>query len=96
MTNYVNLFSDELTNRLIYESGFKQSKCQMYTYYRYAPDGSKLGMLSYVYIFVYWYTYENLGKWFMDTLGKRLHVEFTGYEYWFIYIRISQLKDHSI
>ena len=27
---------------------------------------------------------------------KRLHVNFLGYAYWFIYIRISQLKDHSI
>ena len=33
---------------------------------------------------------------FVDTLGKIFHVNFLGYAHWFIYIRISQLKDHSI
>ena len=32
----------------------------------------------------------------MDTLGKRFHANFLGYAYWFISIRISQLKDYSI
>ena len=32
----------------------------------------------------------------MDTLGKRLHVNLLVYAHWFISIRISQLKDHSI
>ena len=32
MTNYGNLFADELTNWLIYESDFKHFKCQMYVY----------------------------------------------------------------
>ena len=29
-------------------------------------------------------------------MGKRLHVNFLGYAHWFMSIRISQLKDHSI
>ena len=32
----------------------------------------------------------------LDTLGKRFHVNFLGYTHWFMSIRISQLKDHSI
>ena len=32
----------------------------------------------------------------MDTLGKRFHVNFLGYSHWFMSIRISQMKDHSI
>ena len=32
----------------------------------------------------------------MDTLGKRFHVNFLGYAHWFMSIRISQMKDHSI
>ena len=53
-------------------------------------------VLYYVDDCVYWYTNEDLGKWFVDTLGKRFHVNFLGYEHWFIPIRISQLKDHYI
>ena len=53
MTNYWNLFVDELTNWLVYKAGFKQSQLQMYIYYKYAPDGSKLVVLSYVDNFVY-------------------------------------------
>ena len=68
----------------------------MYIYYKYAPDGSKIVVLSYVDDFVYWYTNEDIGKWFVDTLGKRFHVNFLGYAHWFMSIRISQLKDHSI
>ena len=37
-----------------------------------------------------------IGKWFVDTLGKRFHVNFLVYAHWFISIIISQLKDHSI
>ena len=33
---------------------------------------------------------------FVDTLGKRFHVNFLGYAHWFMLIRISQMKDHSI
>ena len=32
----------------------------------------------------------------MDTLVKRLHVNFLGYTHWFMSIRIYQMKDHSI
>ena len=60
MTNYWNIFSDELTEWLI-EAGFIQSKCQMSIYYNYAPDGSKFVVLSYVDYCVYWYTNEDIG-----------------------------------
>ena len=78
------------------EEGFILSQCQMSIYYKYAPYGSKIVVLSYVDDCVYWYTNEYLGKWFVDTLGKRFHVKFLGYSYWFMSIRISQLKGHSI
>ena len=68
----------------------------MYIYYKYAPDGSKTVVLSYVDDLVYWYTNEDIGKWFVDTLGKRFHVNFLGYAHWFMSTRIFQLKDHSI
>ena len=32
----------------------------------------------------------------MDTLGKIFHVNFLGYAYWFMSIRISQMNNHSI
>ena len=96
MNNYGKLFSDELTNWLINEAGFNQSKCKMYVYYKYAPDGYKSAVLYYVYDCVYWYTYEELVKWFVDTLGKSFHVDFLRYAHWFMSIRISQLKYHSI
>ena len=68
----------------------------MSIYYKYAPDGSKIVVLSYVDDYFYWYTNEDIGKWFVDTLGKRFHVKFLGYAHWFMSKRISQLKDHSI
>ena len=68
----------------------------MSIYYKYAPDGSKIVVLSYVYDFFYWYTNEDLGKWFVDTLGKRFHVKFLGYAHWLMSIIISQMKYHSI
>ena len=68
----------------------------MSIYYKYAPDGSKIVVLSYVDCCIYWYINEDLGKWFVDTLGKRFHVNFFGYAHWFMSIRIYQLKDHSI
>ena len=58
MNNSGKLFSDELTNFMIEQSGFKNSKFQMSVYYKYAQDGSKLVVLSYVDDCVYWYTYE--------------------------------------
>ena len=45
---------------------------------------------------MYLYTSEALGKWFVNTLGKRFHVNFLGYAHWLLSIRISQMKDHSI
>ena len=68
----------------------------MSIYYKYAPDGSNIVVLSYVDDCVYWYTNEDLGKWFLDTLGKRFHVNFLGFAHWFMLIIISQLKYHSI
>ena len=41
----------------------------MSVYYKYAPDGSKLVVLSYVDNCVYWYTSEYLEKWL------RIHLE---------------------
>ena len=68
----------------------------MSIYYKYAPDGSKKVVLSYVDDCVYWYTNEDIGKWFVETLGKRFHVNFLGYAHWFMSIIISQMKDRSI
>ena len=55
MTNSGKLFSDELIEWLL-EAGFIQSQCQMSIYYKYAPDGSKIVVLSYVDEFFYWCT----------------------------------------
>ena len=61
MTNSGHLISDELTERLL-EAGLIQYQCQMYIYYKYSPDGTKIVVLSYVDDSVYWYTSESLGK----------------------------------
>ena len=68
----------------------------MSIYYKYTPDGYKIVVLSYVDDCVYWYTNEDIGKLFVDTLGKRFHVNFLGFAHWFMSIRISQLKDNSV
>ena len=78
MTNSGKLFADESTEWLL-EARFIQSQCQMYIYYKYAPDGSKIVLLSYVDDCVYWYTNEDIEKWFVDNLGKIIHVNFLGY-----------------
>ena len=65
-------------------------------HYKYAPDGSKIVVLSYVDDCVYWYTNEYIGKSFVDTLGNRFHVKFLGYANWFISIRTSKMRYHSI
>ena len=83
MTNSGKLFADKLTECLL-EAGFIQSKCQMSIYYKYEPDGSKVVVLSYADDSVYWYTNEARGKLFVDTLGKRSHVNFLGYVHWFM------------
>ena len=95
MNNYGKLFADELTEWLL-EAGSIQSKCHMSIYYRYASYGSKLLFLSYVNDCVYWYTSENIGKLFVDTLGKIFLVKFLEYAHWFISIRIYQMRYHSI
>ena len=61
MTNSGKLFADELTEWLI-EEVFMQSQCQMSIYYKYAPDGSRIVVLSYVDDCVYWYTNDYIGK----------------------------------
>ena len=45
---------------------------------------------------IYWYTYEELGKWFLVKLGNRFHVNFLVYSHFLMSIRISQMKDYSI
>ena len=78
MTNSGKLFADKLTEWLL-EADFIQSQCQMYIYYKYALDGSKNFVLSYVDDCVYWYANEYIGNCFGDTFGKIFHVKFLGY-----------------
>ena len=68
----------------------------MSIYYKYAPYGTNIVILSYVDDCVYWYTPEFLGKWFVNTIGKRFRVNSLGYSHWFTSIRILQMKDHYI
>ena len=68
----------------------------MSIYYKYAPYGSKTFVLSYVDDCVFWYTSEYLVKWFVDTLGNIFRLNFLGYSHWFMTIRISQMKGHSV
>ena len=96
MTNSGNIFADYLTVFLVYKSGFKQSQCQIYIYYRYAPYGFKLFVLYYVDDCVYWYKYEYLVKGFVYTHGNRYHVSFLGYAHCLMSTIISELKDHYI
>ena len=95
MTNYGKLFADELTEWL-FVTGFIQSQCHISIYYNYAQDGTKIVFLYDVTECVYCYTYEALGKWFVDNLRKRFHVNFLGYAHWFMSIIIPQMKDHFI
>ena len=83
ITNSGKLFADELIEWVL-EAGFIQYQCQMYIYYNYSPNGTKIVVLSYVDDFVCWYTYEPLGKWFVDTLGKIFRVDLLGYAHWFM------------
>ena len=53
----------------------------MSIYNKYAPFRSEIVDLSYVDECVYWYNSKALGKWFVDTLGKRSHVNFLGYSH---------------
>ena len=56
----------------------------------------KIDVLSYVDDCVYWYTYEYFERWFVDTLGNILHVNYFVYVHWFILIRMYHMKYHSI
>ena len=60
----------------------------MSIYYKYAPDGTSIVVLSYVDHCFYWYTYEALVKWFVEILGNRLRVNLMGFLHWFMSIRI--------
>ena len=51
----------------------------MSIYYKYSPDGTNVFALSYVDDCVYWYTYKVTGKWFVDALGNRFHLNFFRY-----------------
>ena len=95
MTNYGKLFSDELIEWLLGSDSI-QSQCQISIYYKYAAYGTNIVILSYVNDCVYWYTSEAIGKWSVDTLGNRFHVNFLGYSHWYMSIRISNMKDHYI
>ena len=96
MNNSRKIFSDELNNWLVDVVDLKQSQFQMYIYHKFTPYGSELVVLSYVDDFVFWYTYEELGKWFLGKLGKSLYVSFLVYSYWFMFIGISQINEYSI
>ena len=53
MTNYENLFSGDITNFLVDVAGFKKLQLKFSVYYKYASDGSKIVVLSYVNDFVF-------------------------------------------
>ena len=95
MTNSGKLIAGELTEWLL-EAGFIQYQCQMCIYYKYAPDGTKIAVFSYVDDCVCWCTSEALLKWFLETLVNIFHVKFLRYAHWFMSIRIYEMKDHSI
>ena len=65
MNNFGRLFADNLREWFL-EAGFIQSQCQMYIYYKYAPDGTKVVVLYNFDNCVFCYTSEDLGKWFVD------------------------------
>ena len=68
MTSSGKLFANQLTEGLL-KAGFIKSKCHMSIYYKYAPDGSRIVVSSFLDECVYWYTNEASGKWFLDNLG---------------------------
>ena len=84
MTNSGKLFSDELIDLLVNESGFKQYQYQISVYYKYVPDGIKIVALFYVDDCIYLYTNEALVKWFVDNLGKRFNMKFLEISHWFM------------
>ena len=64
----------------------------MSIYYKYEPYGYMLVVLYSIDDCVYWYKYEKIRKWFVDTLVNVFHVNFLVYADWFISIRVSQLR----
>ena len=68
----------------------------MYIYYKYASDGTIIVLLTRVDYCTYWYKSGAIVKWFVDTLGKILHVKFLVFSHLFVSINISQMNDHSI
>ena len=92
MTNSSKLCADEW----LLEAGCIQSPCHMSIYYKCAPDGTNIVVLSYIDVCVYWYNYEALGKWFVYHLGKIFHLNLLRYAHWFMSIIISQMKDNYI
>ena len=54
----------------------------MYIYYKYESYGCSLVVLYFFDDCLFWYAYEEIGKWFVDTLGKRLHLNFLKYPQW--------------
>ena len=95
MNNSGDLFSGELTEWLL-DAGIIQYQCQMSIYYKYAPYGETIVVLSYVDDYVYWCTYEALIKWFVYAPGKIFHANLLVYAHWFMSIRISHMRDHYI
>ena len=89
INNSVKLFDDEITNWLIDESRLNLYKYQIYVYYKYASDGFNVVVLSYDDGCANWYIYEELGKWFLYTLGNILYMKILVYAHWFMYIRTS-------
>ena len=61
MTNSGKVIADELMQWFIGEL-LIQHQCQMSIYYKYAPYGKNIVVLSYADDYVYWYTSEALGK----------------------------------
>ena len=94
-TNFGKLFAGELTEWL-FQAGFIQSKYQMSIYYKYVPYGTKSVVLYNVDDFLYWYTYEYPEIWLIDTLGNKFHVKLLGSAHWFMSIKITHMKNHSI
>ena len=60
MPNSKMLFADGFTECFI-ETGFIQYQCNMSIYYKYALDGTKIVVLSYIDDCAYWYTYKYIG-----------------------------------
>ena len=95
VTNSGKLFADDF-KKWLFEVVFVQYQCQLYIYYKYSPDGTKIVVLYYVDYCVYWYTSEALVKWFLGNLVKIFHVNFLGYAHLFMSIRIYQMRYHYI